>query len=138
MMVLDIAARDHIKSSIYGIVAIQDMIGVQLGHALQMTPAVVKRLVDAWQSYPNRVRSLDYVNAPAHVNVVLNIFRQFMSKKLKDRIHVHSSDGKSLLKKISPSILPVELGGTEADYDTLKSKHLFVCFFFSNILFYGN
>ncbi|XP_058803014.1 retinol-binding protein pinta-like [Phymastichus coffea] len=120
MMVLDLAAREHVHSSIYGIVALHDMAGVQLAHALQVTPTVVKRLVGAWQSYPNRVRSLDYVNAPAHVNVVLNIFRQFMTKKLKDRIHVHTSDGKSLLKKITPSILPAELGGTDSNYETLK------------------
>jgi hypothetical protein len=119
-MVLDLAARDHVASSLYGIVAVHDMTGVQLSHALQMSPGVVKRLVHTWQGYPNRIRSLEYVNAPAHVNVVLNIFKRFMSKKLRQRMHVHRGDGKAVLKKLSPSVLPRELGGTEEDYDTLK------------------
>ncbi|XP_001604950.2 retinol-binding protein pinta isoform X2 [Nasonia vitripennis] len=121
MMLLDLAARDHVEASLYGVVTIHDMTGVQIGHAFQMTPSIVKRLVNTWQGYPNRIRSLDYVNAPMHVNVVLNIFRKFMSKKLRQRIHIHSGDGKSLLKKISPSVLPTELGGTDGDYESLKN-----------------
>ncbi|XP_011501572.1 PREDICTED: alpha-tocopherol transfer protein-like [Ceratosolen solmsi marchali] len=120
MMVLDLAAREHIASSLYGIVSVHDMTGVQLSHALQMTPGVVKKLVHTWQGYPNRIRSLEYINAPAHVNIVLNIFKRFMSKKLRQRMHVHRGDDKALLKKLSSSILPSELGGTEEDYDTLK------------------
>jgi len=33
-----------------------------------------------------RTKSLDFVNAPPHVNVVLNIFRQFMKQKLRERV----------------------------------------------------
>jgi hypothetical protein len=33
-----------------------------------------------------RTKSLDFVNAPPHVNVVLNIFRQFMTEKLRQRV----------------------------------------------------
>jgi len=36
--------------------------------------------------YPVRTKSLDFVNAPPHVNVVLNIFRQFMTEKLRQRV----------------------------------------------------
>ena len=36
--------------------------------------------------YPMRPKSLDFVNAPPHVNVVLNIFRQFMTEKLRQRV----------------------------------------------------
>ena len=126
MMLLDLATRDHVNSSIYGIVAIHDMLGVQFAHGYQMTPKVIKRLVHTWQGYPNRVRSLEYVNAPTHVNVVLNIFKKFMTKKLSERVHVHSNDGKTLLESFPRDILPKELGGTESDYHTLKSK---ICIF---------
>lgn len=131
-MLLDLAARDHVNCSLYGIVAIHDMTGVQFGHALQMSPSIVKRLVHTWQAYPNRIRSLDYVHAPTHVNVVLNLFRQFMSKKLKERMHVHTGDGRTILQKISPCLLPPELGGTEDDYESLTSKDFF---YFFSILF---
>jgi hypothetical protein len=33
-----------------------------------------------------RTKSLDFVNAPPHVNVVLSIFRQFMTEKLRQRV----------------------------------------------------
>ncbi|XP_014212091.1 retinol-binding protein pinta [Copidosoma floridanum] len=119
MMLLDLAVRDHVSSSLYGIVAIHDMTGVQLGHALQITPTIISRLVDLWQSYPIRIRSIDYVNAPTHVNLVLNMFKQFMSKKLKERMHVHQGDGRMIIKKISMGVLPYELGGTEENYELL-------------------
>ncbi|KAJ8683420.1 hypothetical protein QAD02_019212 [Eretmocerus hayati] len=119
MMLLDLACRDHVHCSLYGIVAIHDMTGVRLSHAFQMTPNIIRRLVSTWQAYPNRIRSLDYVNAPGHVNMVLNIFRQFMSGKLKQRMHVHTGNARTLLRKISPSVLPTELGGTDGDYESL-------------------
>ncbi|KAL7301807.1 hypothetical protein TKK_0005417 [Trichogramma kaykai] len=121
MMILDLAMRDHVTSSLYGLIVIHDMKGVHFGHALQMTPGVIKRLVHTWQGYPNRLNSLDYVNAPTHVNVILSVFKRFMSKKLGERMHVHPGDGKSLLQKLSPDLLPKELGGSDSDYATLKS-----------------
>jgi hypothetical protein len=33
-----------------------------------------------------RTKSLDFVNAPPHVSVVLSIFRQFMKQKLRERV----------------------------------------------------
>ncbi|CAB0032842.1 unnamed protein product [Trichogramma brassicae] len=122
MMILDLAMRDHVTSSLYGLIVIHDMKGVHFGHALQMTPGVIKRLVHTWQGYPNRLNSLDYVNAPTHVNVILSVFKRFMSKKLGERMHVHPGDGKSLLQKLSPDLLPKELGGSDSDYATLKSN----------------
>jgi hypothetical protein len=37
-----------------------------------------------------RTKSLDFVNAPLHVSVVLNIFRQFMTEKLRQRVSTKS------------------------------------------------
>lgn len=38
--------------------------------------------------YPVRTKSLDFVNAPPYVNVVLNIFRRFMTEKLRQRVSI--------------------------------------------------
>jgi hypothetical protein len=35
-----------------------------------------------------RTKSLDFVNAPPYVNVVLNIFRRFMTEKLRQRVSI--------------------------------------------------
>ncbi|XP_043272868.1 retinol-binding protein pinta [Venturia canescens] len=111
-MVLDIATRDNETVSIHGVTAIFDMDGVTLGHGLQMTPGIVKRLVHSWQScYPLRIESMNFVNAPKYVNVVLNVFRCFMSKKMRTRLHVHTRSNTSFFDKIPSHILPEEYGG---------------------------
>ncbi|XP_063977676.1 retinol-binding protein pinta isoform X2 [Diachasmimorpha longicaudata] len=114
LMILDVALKDHVSASIYGISAIFDMTGVTLDHGLQMTPGVVQRLVHAWQGcYPLRIQSLDFINAPVYVNFVLNIFKSFMTKKLKSRTVVHKGTSEEFFKtKVPQRILPLEYGGT--------------------------
>ena len=51
-MVLDLLLTLDGSISNDGIVAIFDMNGVTLGHALQLTPTVIKRSVESWQLYP--------------------------------------------------------------------------------------
>ncbi|XP_015125942.1 alpha-tocopherol transfer protein-like, partial [Diachasma alloeum] len=94
LMILDVALKDHVSASIYGISAIFDMTGVTLDHGLQMTPSVVQRLVHAWQGcYPLRIQSLDF--------------------KLKSRTVVHKGSSEEFFKaKVSQGMLPAEYGGT--------------------------
>jgi CRAL/TRIO domain len=94
------------------------MSGVTLSHALAMTPTIIRRAVTMWESYPIRMRNLEFVNAPFHVNVILDIFRSFMSKKMKDRITVR----RGLPEFNSNDRLPGELGGNGESYDVL-AKH---------------
>lgn len=74
-MILDLLLRSEPEISSTGIVAVFDMVGVELGHALQLTPKLIKRSVDSWQVYPCKPKMLEFVNAPTHVNFVLNTFR---------------------------------------------------------------
>ncbi|XP_067007751.1 retinol-binding protein pinta [Anabrus simplex] len=121
-MILDLAVEEDISelSSVYGVVAIFDLNGVTLAHALQMTPAVIKKAVHAWQDcYPLRTRRLDFINAPIYVNVILNIFRKFMREKLRKRIQIHRGGLGNLHKVIPPEILPHEYGGTDGPLSDL-------------------
>lgn len=93
------------------------MSSVSLGHALQMTPKLIRRAVGLWEAYPFRIRKLEFVNAPFHVNVVLDIFRSFMSKKLKERVHVT----RGLPEFNANDHLPGELGGNGESYKDLAS-----------------
>lgn len=121
MMILDVATRDNKSVSLYGIVAVIDLKGVSLGHALQLTPSLIKRLVHSWQGcYPIRIVAVEFINAPFHVNMVLNIFRSFMSEKLKSRVDVHTGDMRTISSKVPPSVLPFEYGGTEGSLENLK------------------
>jgi len=48
-MALELALEDDETVSVFGVVAVFDLIGVTLGHAMQLPPHVVKKAVHAWQ-----------------------------------------------------------------------------------------
>ena len=120
MMVLEIATRDSVSVSLHGIVAVLDLESVSLGHALQLTPNVIKQLVHSWQGcYPIRIGSLNFINAPVYVNVVLNVFKSFMTAKLRQRVKIHR---RGIVGTVSPEILPIEYGGTDDSLENLKGR----------------
>jgi CRAL/TRIO domain len=94
------------------------MQGIALGHALQMTPMLIKKAVNSWESYPLRIKKLEFVNSNMGINVVLDIFRSFMTPKIKER--VSSRRGKPEFR--ASDKLPKELGGTVDSYAIL-AKH---------------
>lgn len=114
MMLLDLATNEHERSTIYGVCAVFDMSNISYGHAKQLTPSVIRKAVFAWQHYFCRPQKLEFINAPVYINVVLNVFRAFMSDKMKNRIHVHwaGKGFENLHKVVSKEILPEEYGGT--------------------------
>ncbi|XP_033209460.1 retinol-binding protein pinta-like [Belonocnema kinseyi] len=117
-MILDVATRDNVSVSLHGLIAILDLESVTLGHALQLTPNVVKQLVHSWQDcYPFRIGSLNFINAPMYVNVVLNVFKSFMSEKLRSRVVILR---RGIAGRVSPDILPIEYGGTDGSIQDLK------------------
>ena len=48
-MTLELALEDDETVSVFGVAAVFDLSGVTLGHAMQLTPRVVKKAVHAWQ-----------------------------------------------------------------------------------------
>ncbi|XP_018324411.1 retinol-binding protein pinta-like [Agrilus planipennis] len=122
-MVLDVAIRENFTSaSVYGISAIFDMANISFGHYRQLTTSMIKRTVHAWQNYPGRPQHLEFVNAPLYINVVLNIFKSFMSEKLRKRVRVHFSGIESLHRVIPKEILPIEYGGRESTIKQLGEE----------------
>lgn len=113
MMILDVATAENELVTIYGVTAIFDMTGISVGHARQLPPSVIKKIVHAWQNYHCRPKHLEFVNAPIYVNVVLRIFKRFMSEKLKGRVNVHFKGLGSLHKIVDKENLPYEYGGTD-------------------------
>lgn len=116
-MLLDLVLQNDESVSIYGVSAIFDMKSVLLGHALQLNPPLIKRSVQSWENYSCRPKRLEFVNAPIHVNVVLNIFRSFMSAKMKQRLFINK--GQPTNHSIPNRCLPVDLGGAGPSYETL-------------------
>ncbi|KAI4500330.1 hypothetical protein M0802_004747 [Mischocyttarus mexicanus] len=121
LMILDLAIREDESISLHGIIALLDLANISLGHALQLTPNVIKKLVHAWQGcYPLRIQALEFINSPTYINVVLNVFKSFMTTKLKQRIHVHTRGKKTFLDTVQHDVLPIEYGGTDGSINDLK------------------
>lgn len=116
-MLLDLVLHEDESVSIFGVSAIFDMNKVQLGHALALNPPLIKRSVQSWENYSCRPKLLQFVNSPIHVNVVLNIFRSFMSPKMKQRLTIHK--GPPVNHGIPKNVLPTDLGGTGMSYAEL-------------------
>lgn len=114
-MILDLAVKEYECATIYGVYAIFDMKNVSFGHAKLLPPNVIRKAVFAWQNYHIRPQSLEFINAPIYINVVLNVFKSFMTKKLKQRVHVHFSGFDDLHKVVPKNQLPVEYGGTNGE-----------------------
>nr|XP_022920040.1 retinol-binding protein pinta-like isoform X2 [Onthophagus taurus] len=115
MMILDLLGHQNEMLQIYGIIAIFDMKGISLSHAKQLPPSMIKKAVFSWQNYHCRPKQLEFINAPTYINVVLNVFKRFMSEKLKGRIRVHFYGYETLHKVVSKDVLPMEYGGNNGE-----------------------
>ncbi|XP_062126624.1 retinol-binding protein pinta [Drosophila sulfurigaster albostrigata] len=116
-MILDLLLKLEPDNCARGIVAIMDMEGVQLGHALQLNPKLIKRSVESWSAYPCQPKLLEFTNAPRHVNIFLNTFRVFMTAKIRSRVVVRRAGTTVVCKQ-----LPRDLDGQGASYKELAMK----------------
>ena len=117
-MILDLLLCIDPSISIYGIVALFDMSHVTIHHALQINPSFVKKAVASIENYPCRPQLLEFMNAPIHVNIILNIFRSFMSSKMRERVNVHRCP-KPVFTKVN---LPFDLGGSGPSYREIADQ----------------
>lgn len=91
------------------------------------SPTFLFRMVRVLQEcIPCRIKGIHVVNEPFFVNVIFNVIRQFMSEKMKGRLHFHGRNLKSFHKAVPPEILPEELGGKlgPMDNSVLREKVL--------------
>ncbi|GFY40113.1 hypothetical protein TNIN_24461, partial [Trichonephila inaurata madagascariensis] len=81
---------------------------------------LARGLQDAW---PHRANGLHMVNEPAFFTVFYNIFKSMLSKKIRNRLHLHGKNLESLHKFFPVEILPKRLGGTagEKEFEECQS-----------------
>ncbi|XP_036143229.1 retinol-binding protein pinta isoform X1 [Monomorium pharaonis] len=113
-MFLDLAMKNYISASIYGCSLFVDMTELTLSHIIQwQNPYTLMKLANFMQDCSHvRVQSINVINAPIFINIVINIFKSFLSNKMKSRIHVNSHMLLSCFTDVSTRILPIEYGGT--------------------------
>ncbi|XP_057665015.1 alpha-tocopherol transfer protein-like [Diorhabda carinulata] len=82
-------------------------------HIFKFSPFVISKAVTIMDKVAkNRIKNIHIVNAPSYVNILLNIGKKFMKKKLSDRIQVHDSF-ESLFYYVPQELLPSDYGGKE-------------------------
>ncbi|XP_029166217.1 retinol-binding protein pinta-like [Nylanderia fulva] len=121
LMIIDVALRDSVEASLYGLVIIIDLEHASLRHVPQARPTILMNMVHAWQGcYPIRIQVINHINTPEYAKYVLSIIRYFLSNKLKERFFVHSrNSAHDCFKDVPANILPVEYGGTDGTIQEL-------------------
>nr|XP_012222899.1 PREDICTED: alpha-tocopherol transfer protein-like [Linepithema humile] len=121
-MIMEVLTRNHVEGSIYGYVAYIDLDLVHMGHVTQMRPNILRNMIHTWQDcFPLEIQSVNFINTPEIVHVVLRILKHFMNENLKQRVHIYPKKKMhNYFNDISANILPVEYGGTDGTIVELK------------------
>lgn len=120
---MELAMKYYPTASVYGCAVFIDMINPTMRHILQYRPYILMNMVHMWQScYPLRYQTVNVFNAPAILDVIVNIVRSFMTEKIKNRFHVYSHTLKCF-ENIPANILPVEYGGTDGTCQELAGNY---------------
>ncbi|XP_037537434.1 alpha-tocopherol transfer protein [Nematolebias whitei] len=96
-----------------GLKAIFDLKGWSLGHAWHINPSLAKKISSVLSdSFPLKVRGIHLVNEPMFFRPVFAMIRPFLPEKIKQRVHMHSTEFHNTLRDFFPQqILPPEYGG---------------------------
>lgn len=103
--------EDH-ENQILGFMHIGDMSGLTSAHITCWNVSDFARILK-WgeQSIPMRHKEIHCVNVPTPVKYVLDFAKTRVSKKINDRLNIHSHVD-DMLKKVEKQCLPLELGGS--------------------------
>jgi hypothetical protein len=105
-----------------GVVIIVDAQHISLKHAKCLNFSIIRMLSSVYiDSLPIRYRAIHVVNHSVVVDVMLPMIKMFMSRKLRQRITMHSSL-ESLHEAVPKEILPESLGGPLSDEEAFDSK----------------
>ncbi|KYQ46324.1 Alpha-tocopherol transfer protein [Trachymyrmex zeteki] len=112
---LDIAMKYYPTGSVYGYALFIDTSNPTLRHIAQLRPSLLMNIVHMCQKcYPGRVKSINVFNVSEIFNGILQIFKSFLTEKMKNIFHVYSyKTTQNCFKDIPANILPVEYGGTD-------------------------
>nr|ATY51903.1 CTD5 [Heliconius melpomene] len=104
---------------IAGIQWIVDLKDVTIGHLLQMTPRLLKRMtVHSQDAAPIRMKGVYFANAPGAFEKLLSTIKSFLNEKNRNRIFV-CKNNEDLYKCVPKAILPQEYGG-----DSVSTKEI--------------
>lgn len=117
---------DDIDVQEKGLTVICDLAGIRTSWVLEVLPPSIipAALSTAQGGYPARLTAVHIVNQPAMYNVVFAIGKNFVKRKLVNKVHLHGENIKDLHKFIDPRILPKEYLGTQPEISNLWFENL--------------
>lgn len=84
---MDISLLEDDNMIVAGQMGIIDLANCTMGHFLQMSPAMVKRMtVLSQDASPLRLKGFNYVNTPSGFEIVFNLFKKFLNEKNRNRV----------------------------------------------------
>ncbi|CAG9567044.1 unnamed protein product [Danaus chrysippus] len=106
---------------ISGLTTLIDLEGVTMGHLLQITPSVMKKMVVYTQdALPIRMKGIHYINTPPGFETIFNAIKLLLNEKNRNRLYVHNKNYNELYKHISQEVLPAEYGGKGGSIQEIK------------------
>ncbi|CAK1603321.1 unnamed protein product [Parnassius mnemosyne] len=107
-----ILCMDDDNMVVAGLHTILDLEGVTMGHFLQMTPMLMKKMVVLTQdAMPVRMKGTHYINAPKGFETIFNAIKNLLNEKNQTRLYVYNKNFEEIYKYIPKDILPTEYGG---------------------------
>lgn len=116
LIMLEIGSLEP-TTQVVGGVGVFDLRGLSFNHVPRLTPSVAQKMISLMvTSMPTRTTALHIVNQNWVFNAAFQIFKPFLSSRMREKIFVHGSDMSSLHKHIHPEHLPIRYGGCNPDY----------------------
>ncbi|XP_026324459.1 retinol-binding protein pinta-like [Hyposmocoma kahamanoa] len=107
-----ILLMEYDNAIVTGTQTILDLDGVTIGHFLQMTPSVIKKMVVTTQNaLPLRVKGNHYLNTPVGFETIFNAIKALLSEKNHNRLYVYNNNYEEMYKYVPKDVLPAEYGG---------------------------
>ncbi|XP_059490153.1 uncharacterized protein LOC132205226 [Neocloeon triangulifer] len=111
-MVMDYFMMNDDVSVVKGVVIVNDMSAMKMGHATQFLPSIIKKVsVCSEEGLPFRPQAMHMIKMPTFMETLFKLFQSFNKEKMNKRIHVHGKDLESLFKKVPKRVMPKEFGG---------------------------
>uniref|UniRef100_A0A182SLW3 CRAL-TRIO domain-containing protein n=1 Tax=Anopheles maculatus TaxID=74869 RepID=A0A182SLW3_9DIPT len=125
MLLLEVGSLEP-QSQVLGGIGIMDLEGLSYNHAWNLTPSVAQKMLALLAtSMPLRTSQIHIVNQGWMFDTVFQIFKPFLTDKMRQRLFFHGTDRASLHKYIDPEALPERYGGTKPEYPyTYWLEHL--------------
>lgn len=105
------------QSQVMGGVGIIDLEGLSLQHIWNLSPSVAKKVISLMVTcMPVRTTAIHIINNNWTFDMVWQVFKPFLSERMRKQVYIHGSDMSSLHQHIDKAHLPIKYGGDMPEF----------------------